>query len=122
MTTLPAPSKKTVGIILDNVPTLSSLRATEAEEQLTLDTFLAVVYATDFVIPFDWMTEFSGTKSNELADISLLNNADAGVVRKLLIANLRLDHFKSGHLEQLLHSGYLQSALKRLDVLLPTLL
>jgi hypothetical protein len=118
MTTLPAPSKKTVNIILDNAPDFARLkaRAPEVEEQRALATFLAVVYATDFMIPFDWMAEFAG-KHNELTDVAVLNNADAAMVRKLLVANLRLDRFSTGHLEHLLHSGYLKAALDRLRVL-----
>lgn len=119
MTTLPAPSKKTVDIILNNAPDFATLKilASKAEEQRALDVFVAVVYATDFMIPFDWMSEFSGRQHDELADLSTLTKADAGLVRALLVANLRFDHFCTGHLEWLLHSGYLEAALDRLRTL-----
>jgi hypothetical protein len=118
MITLPPPSKATVDIILDHAPDFARLtaRASEREEQCALDSFVALVYATDFMMPFDWMAEFAG-KHNELTDITVLSNADAAMLRKLLIANLRLDRFSTGHLEQLLRSGYLEAALDRLRTL-----
>ncbi|MFS2157470.1 DUF6508 domain-containing protein [Pseudomonas sp. Pseusp122] len=117
MTVLPIPSKKTVEIILDHAPDFRRLKTlSDEEQQYELSTFLAVVYATDFMIPFDWMKEFAG-KHNKLADPALLTNADAATVRKLLIANLRLDRFSTGHIEHLLRSGYLEAALDRLRVL-----
>lgn len=117
MTVLPLPSRKTVKIILCHTPDFSRLKAlSDEEQQRELSTFFAVIYATDFMAPFDWMTEFAG-KHDQLADLTVLDKADAAMVRKLLIANLRCDRFYTGHLEHLLRSGYLEAALDRLRVL-----
>lgn len=117
MTTLPAPSQNAVKNILDNAPDFPRFGTlSEDQKQAVLSDFIAVIYATDFVAPFDWMTEFP-KDDPRWDDINVLNKADAALVRKLLIAHLRLDRFCSGHLERIMTSGYFEAVLSRLRVL-----
>lgn len=121
MITIPAPSKKTVENILRYAPEFLRLKTSDDQDiQQELSQFLAAVYATDFMISFDWMSEFS-TALDRMMNPDVLITADASQLRKLLIANLRFDRFCNGHLEWMLRSGYLESGLTRLRALLPTL-
>ena len=117
MTTLPAPSQSAVQTVLDNAPDFSRFGAlSNDEKQAVLSDFIAVIYATDFVAPFDWMTAFP-KDDPRWDDVELLKTADAALVRELLIAHLRLDRFSRGHLERVMTSGYLEAVLSRLRVL-----
>ncbi|TDV59687.1 DUF6508 domain-containing protein [Pseudomonas sp. LP_7_YM] len=117
MTTLSAPSRNAVDHILEKAPDFTRFRTLSADKrQQLLSDFIAVIYATDFVASFDWMTEFP-TDDPRWDDINLLKKADAAQVRELLIAHLRLDRFSHGHLERVMTSGFLGAALSRLRAL-----
>lgn len=117
MTNLPAPSQSAVQTVLDNAPDFSRFGAlSNDEKQAVLSDFIAVIYATDFVAPFDWMTAFP-KDDPRWDDVELLKTADGALVRELLIAHLRLDRFSSGHLERIMTSGYLEAVLSQLRVL-----
>jgi hypothetical protein len=114
MVTLSPPSKAAVDVILQYAPKASAAQPEEMSK--ALDMFIAAVYATDFMVPFDWMKEVPKA-SLDPDNLSELKTADAAQLRKLLIAHLRLDRFLEGHLERLLTSGYLDQLLARLKAL-----
>jgi len=106
-----------VTYILDNAPDFPRFRTlSEDKKHAVLSDFITVICATDFVAPFDWMTEFP-KDDPRWDDVHLLKEADAATVRKLLIAHLRLDRFSDGHLQRIMTSGYLEAALSRLRTL-----
>ncbi|GAB7530818.1 hypothetical protein PS3A_32290 [Pseudomonas sp. 3A(2025)] len=115
MVTLAPPSKDAIDVILQYAPTASSV-----QPDIDLSLFVEAVYATDFMAPFDWITEFPDGALND-ANLGPLLTADASQLRKLLIAHLRLDRFLNGHLRKLLQSGYLGQLLARLKALRATL-
>lgn len=117
MEKLPPLSDNALGYVLQYAPTAAALKQFGEENpqwQETMQLFLGVLYATNFMAPFDWMNEFSGA---ELQDASLLDVADAEQVRKLLIAHVRADRFCQGHLNTVIRDGYLERALDRLRAL-----
>ena len=123
MKTLPPPSKSSVDVILEVAPDFGTMRSNKPESKevfIALSEFVSIIYATDFMVSFDWMKEFK--KSNDLDPKNLkpLENADLPELRKLLIAHLRLDRFTQGHLQELLSTGYLEKLIERLRVLRPT--
>lgn len=123
MTPLPPPSKASVDVILKAAPNFDKLRLSPPDSKPVFDAlarFVAIVYATDFVVSFDWMQE---CQKAELAaeNIASLDKADIPQLRKLLIAHLRLDRFSEGHLRKLLITGYLEKLIERLRLLRPTM-
>lgn len=115
MITLPPPSKEAIDVILEYAPHTSTAQS-DKDISTSLELFIAAVYATDFMIAFDWMKEVP-KESLDTANLTELNTADARQLRKLLIAHLRLDRFLEGHLKQLLLCGYLDQLLARFKVL-----
>jgi hypothetical protein len=90
-----------------------SVASPDQELEHSLERFVAATYATDFMVAFDWMNEFPGDSLSP-NNRALLHNAGASQLRKLLIAHVRLDRFSTGHLLQLLRSGYLDQLLTQL--------
>nr|WP_281354551.1 DUF6508 domain-containing protein [Pseudomonas akapageensis] len=109
-----------MGYVLQYAPSAATLRQFGEKSPQWNDKiyiFLRVLYATNFMSPFNWMQEFSGNNRAVMQDASLLDTADAETVRKLLIAHVRADRFCEGHLNAIIRDGYLERALNRLRAL-----
>ena len=122
MKTLTPPSKSSVDVILEVAPDFNALRSESQSKKVitALAEFVSIIYATDFVISFDWMKEFKDSKDLDPKNLKPLENADLPMLRKLLIAHLRLDRFCQGHLQALVSTGYMEKMLARLKTLRPT--
>ena len=122
MTTLPPPSRLSVDVILQEAPDFRALRSRDvnsSEVFVALSEFISVIYATDFVVSFDWMDEYKQSTDLDPHNLEPIEKADLPTLRKLLIAHLRLDRFCDGHLKLLLSTGYLEKLIERLKVLRP---
>ena len=115
MFTLQAPSAQTVDILLQAWPESENLVREPCDSQVVeeaLGLFLSAIYATDFVVPFDWQKTFN--RRDTLMAPAGWKRASLGRWRALMIAHIRMDRFCEGHLLELLHSGYLEQARLRL--------
>jgi hypothetical protein len=115
MFTLDAPSAETLDVLLQAWPDSAALASEPHDSpavQEAIGLFLSAVYATDFVQPFDWQSEFGRRRT--LMNEAGLKRASAGRWRALMIAHIRMDRFCEGHLLDVLRSGYLEQARLRL--------
>lgn len=121
MFALHAPSPASVDELLKAWPDTAALGALDLHSDAVfyaIGRLIDAIYSSGFFAALDWQQVFTAT---ELNDASKLERADAGELRALLLANIRLDRFCRGHLLRLLDEGYLETAFGRLVELRKTM-
>ncbi|MBD8481056.1 DUF6508 domain-containing protein [Pseudomonas coleopterorum] len=114
MFTLPSPSPASVDEILTawpDTPALGTLTLDSDTVFFAIGRFIDAVYSSGFFFPMDWQRAFT---IEQLNDASELQVADAGTLRALLVAHVRVDRFCRGHLLRLFDEGYFETAFERL--------
>ena len=121
MQILPELNKLQIHAVLSNAPDFDRWKTglvSDDDKELELGLFLQLLYSQSVMAPFDWEAEFSG-RGSHLVDASALATMTFDELRRVLIANVRLDRFSRGHLRNLAESGYLAQALARMEQLAP---
>lgn len=80
------------------------------------DSFIAAVYAENFVIPFDWIS-WQQEATRFVTDPALINLADISTIQKLFTSHVRQERFCSGRLAQLIDNGHFLTLLQRLQTI-----
>lgn len=114
MFALQTPSRESLSALIEAWPDSAelALHADTSDAVFTaLGRWIESFYTNGYFVPFEWQHELA---IETLRSVPLLEKANAGEIRALLVANLRYDRFSAGHLIGLLRSRYLQVALERL--------
>lgn len=76
---------------------------------------LAVLLETAGVlVRFDWQAWLADRPQGWTTDPEVLRRAGIDGIRRLLTVHVRRDRFQEGHLQELLRSGWVRQALRRL--------
>ena len=78
--------------------------------------FMDACYKNGFVVRFDW-EHWETEAMTYVRDPALLNEADLGLVRRLLTWHIRQNRFTKNHVATMMASGHILLVLKRLRTL-----
>lgn len=113
---LPTITRDDVSRVLKLTPHIHTLTQAEGtvEHHPDLHTAINTMSETGFIAPFDWNAEF-GDRLDDLTDDTLIENADLETLRKLFTAQVRLNRFRQGYLDELIKQGKWAAMLSRLQ-------
>ncbi|MBD2502345.1 O-acetyl-ADP-ribose deacetylase [Anabaena azotica] len=80
------------------------------------ESFIAALYAENFIIPFDWIS-WQQEATRFVTDPALINLADISTIQKLFTSHVRQERFCSGHLAKLIDNGHFLTILPRLQAI-----
>lgn len=83
-----------------------------AEMDTALEEFLVDVYASGFVVSYDW-PQFYAKKMGLVTDVAALQSMNLDTFRRVVIAHVRLDRLNEGHLRRLVRTGYFAALVER---------
>ncbi len=78
-----------------------------------LRTIVDTLDETGFIAPFDWPAEFRD-RLDDLTNDDLLRAADLETLRKVLTAQIRLNRFSEGYLDEVVKQGKWATIIGRL--------
>ncbi|MGX5057159.1 DUF6508 domain-containing protein [Enterobacter asburiae] len=100
---LPPVSPKDIDDILAFIRLSSINYASETSEDDIIK-LIQIMDERQFIAPFDWISEFSHGRDLRLYDAGLIVSADLELLRKIMVAHVRLERFSTGHLSRFLSS------------------
>ncbi len=112
---LPTISRDAVAKVLDLAPHIDTVTAMAGpvEPHPDLRTIVDTLDETGFIAPFDWPTEFRD-RMGDLTNDDLLKAADLETLRKVLTAQIRLNRFNEGYLDEVVKQGKWATIIGRL--------
>jgi hypothetical protein len=82
---------------------------------------IQIMDENQFIAPFDWVSEFSHGQDPRLHDAGLIAHANLELLRKIMVAHVRLERFSPGHLSMFLSSPAWEEWQNRLTEIRSTL-
>lgn len=78
--------------------------------------------SVEFMPVFDYMQwlksmDHYNSPQSYISDVNVLKDADLNTIRKIMTANIRIDRFSEGYLEELIENGYINALLERIEEL-----
>lgn len=83
----------------------------DAFEYALID-FLDDVYASGFMVPYDWPAH-AAVRGQELKEPNVILTMDMDTFRRTVISHIRADRFVEGHLRELARNGCLTAVVQR---------
>ncbi|AQW32561.1 DUF6508 domain-containing protein [Ralstonia syzygii subsp. celebesensis] len=112
---LPTISREAVSKVLDLAPHIDAVTAMAGPvgPHPDLRTIIDTLDETGFITPFDWPAEFRD-RMDDLTNDDLLRAADLETLRKVLTAQIRLNRFNEGYLDEVVRQGKWATIISRL--------